>query len=510
VLSKVNSGALLGLNFIKVICEIDISTKGFPAYFLVGLPDNAVKESRERIISAIKNSGFEFPSNDRITINLAPADLKKEGSLYDLPIAIGILIGAEKIYPKINLDDFVFLGELSLDGSLRPVKGVLPITAGLKKYGIKNIIVPFENRFEASIVKEVNVYAFKTLKEVVDFLTGKLKKDPFKDDTKSINSLSTYNIDFKDVKGHFHAKRAITIAAAGGHNILMIGPPGSGKSMLAKRIPTILPDLTYEEMLETTKIYSIGGLLTEDTPLITKRPFRAPHHTTSSVALIGGGSSLKPGEVSLAHNGVLFLDELPEFKRGVLEVLREPLENGYVTISRARGSVRYPARFMFVAAMNPCPCGYYGDPEHTCSCSLSEIKRYRSKVSGPLLDRIDIYLDVPRVDVEKLMEDEMSESSLEMKNKVVKAREIQYFRYKRHKNILLNSHLPPNLIEKYVILSKEAKNILKMAIKKFNISNRGFHRILKLSRTIADIDNSEKVDEKHILEAIGYRTSLEL
>ncbi len=501
--ARVKSVSLKGLEEIDVLVEVDISN-GLPSFSIVGLPDEAVQESRERVRSAIKNSGFDFPLK-RITVNLAPAEVRKIGSVYDLPIAIGILLANGVIKEKDLADKFHFAGELSLDGSVRKISGALPMAIGLSKSGA-NFVVPAKNREETGIISGVNIYPVKHLHEVVEFLNGDREIVPFKISIgEKLETDEDFDFDFSDIKGQVQAKRAMEIAAAGGHNIAMMGSPGCGKTLLARRLPTILPPLTEEEAIQVTQIYSVAGLLSGG--IITKRPFRSPHHTSSSVAIIGGGRIPKPGEISLAHNGVLFLDELPEFRRDVLEVLRQPMEDGFVTISRAKETITYPAKFMLVAAMNPCPCGWYGDPVHPCSCSLYEVKRYRNKISGPLWDRFDIQLEVPRLLPSELAESGSGESSKSIRERVMKARKIQEKRY-RGTGIFSNSRLNPRMIKEFIPLGKEERNFLVNASERLGLTGRGFDRVLRVARTIADLEGEKGVKLPHIAEALQFRIDL--
>lgn len=503
MLVKVNSAAISGLDGFIVEVEVD-SIRGLPGQSIVGLPDAAVKESRDRVKFAINNSGFEFPPG-YFTINLAPADIRKEGPLYDLPIAIGMLASSEQIKNEL-LSETVILGELSLDGGLRPVNGVLPMCMSMKGNGIKRVIVPKENADEAALVCEIDVIACENLLEATQFLDG---KKPIKPHVIDINALFSarpaFDIDFSDVKGQGHAKRALEVAAAGGHNIIMVGSPGSGKTMLARRLPTILPPLSIKEALDVTKLYSITGLLSTKKSLITERPFRSPHHTTSDIGIIGGGRFPRPGEVSLAHMGILFLDEFSEFERDVLEVLRQPLEDGVVTIARAMSSVTFPAEFMLVAAMNPCPCGNYMDPIKTCICPSFKVQRYWGKLSGPLLDRIDIHIEVPRLKKEELSSKASGEPSEAIRQRVARARDMQIKRFEKTQ-VRCNSRMLPKHVKEFCRLDTEAENLLKSAILQLKMSGRSYDRILKVSRTIADLDGSEMIKANHIAEAIQYRS----
>lgn len=505
MLSKVVSSATLGVEAYRVEVEADIQQQ-VPAFVTVGLPDGAVRESKERVTAAIKNSDFIFPVK-RVTINLAPADVKKEGSGFDLPIAVGILAATGQIIRE-QCDEFVLLGELSLDGSLKPVPGILPMAMHFSSgNGVKGILVPRENAREAAMAGTVPVYPVKSLKEAVHFLEDESTIRPFEVDISTVfREAHRYTIDFSDVKGQESAKRALEVAAAGGHNIIMIGPPGSGKTMLARRMPTILPDMTIAEALETTKIHSVAGRLPANAALVATRPFRAPHHTISYAGLVGGGAIPKPGEVSLAHHGVLFLDEMPEFKKDILEMLRQPMEDKAVTISRASSTLTYPASFMLIAAMNPCPCGYFGDPTHECQCSAGDIQRYMSKVSGPLLDRIDIHITVPSVKFKELSSESRGESSAIIRKRINSARQIQLERFKQEKSIYCNAHMESSDIRKYCRIDDKSQSLLSLAITKQGLSARAYDRILKVARTIADLAASENIEMGHIAEAIHYRT----
>lgn len=493
---------LEGLNGYAIEVEADIA-RGLQSFNIVGLPDISIKESKERVRSAISNSGYTFPIG-RITINLAPANLKKEGSQLDISIAISILTAFGVIY-NIPSNNTAFIGELSLDGRIMSIQGALPMVISLKELGFKKIIVPEDNKEECSLVKGVNIIPVKSLKSLVDYLNDEIKIENYNDDIFTSTEINpNYDMDFSEIKGQENLKRAMEIAAAGEHNLIMIGPPGAGKTMAAMRLPTILPPLNFEEAIECTKIYSVSGNLKEN-KLIVERPFRAPHHTSSSVSIIGGGRIPMPGEVSLAHNGALFLDELPEFNRNTIEVLRQPLEEKEITISRANATLTYPANFLFIAGMNPCPCGYYGSEVHECSCTLPQIQRYLAKVSRPILDRIDIHIEVEPVKLNELTSNAESESSDTIRKRVIKARNIQNKRFKDEK-IKTNGQMNNRLIKKYVKLSKELNVILEKSYDKYKFSARTINKILKLSRTIADLDGKENVESSHLLEAIRFRT----
>ncbi len=502
MLVKIFSGAVNGIEATTITLEVNLLNGA--KFIIVGLPDNAVKESQQRIDSALREIGYRIPGK-RIIINMAPADVKKEGSAYDLPLAIGILAANEQI-PLPAPESFIMLGELSLDGSLVPVKGVLPIAINARCEGFKRLIVPSENANEAAAVDGLQVFGFQHLRDVVDFLNRKQVFSPTVFNPLTMEQSNSIFCDFKDVKGQETVKRALEIAAAGAHNLIMIGSPGSGKTMLARCLPGILPPMTAEESLETTKIHSVAGKLSRNASLITARPFRSPHHTISNIALIGGGTFPHPGEISLANNGILFLDELPEFQRSVLEVMRQPLEDRKITISRSRYSVDYPANIMLVASMNPCPCGYYNHPAKECNCTESAVQRYLSRISGPLLDRIDIHIEVVPVELDKITGTQEAESCQQIRQRVIAARQIQTERFKAYPGIHCNAQMTPALLKTYCPLNAQCVSLLKMAMEKFGLSARAYDRIIKLSRTIADLNASPSISPQHIAEAIQYRS----
>ena len=503
MLVKTYGAAVQGIDAVTITIEVNVNrgTK----FFLVGLPDNAVKESHERILSAVNYIGYRFP-RQQVTINMAPADIKKAGAAYDLPLAIGILAASEQIITD-KLVKYIVMGEVSLDGSLKPIRGVLPIAIMAKEKEFRGCILPSDNAREAAVVNGIEVYGMDNLADVIDFFNNKKQFEPIEIDPQAefLFQSSMPDLDFADVKGQDNVKRALEVAAAGGHNIIMVGPPGAGKSMLAKRLPSILPPLTLQESLETTKIHSVAGLLDRNTSLIAHRPFRSPHHTISDIALVGGGTNPQPGEISLAHNGVLFLDELPEYKRSALEVMRQPLEDRKICISRAKNTVEYPASFMLVAAMNPCPCGHYGDPHHNCTCTPTMVHNYLNRISGPLLDRIDLQIEIQPLPFEQLSKTQPGEPSAAIRQRVIRARKIQAERYKNAPNVYCNAQMTSKMMREYAQIDDSCIAVLRQAMERMHMSARAYDRILKVARTIADLDGSPTIQINHIGEAVSYR-----